>query len=412
MSVYRRGQVWWYHFRFAGQEIQETSKSTSKTVARDAEHARRRELEQAYNRIPKRERFPLFSNAADVWLANKAGLAPKSLERYEQCVVHLKKEFGKRLVCDVDANDIAEYRRKRLAAGVTNRTVNYETGALRGILRQYGLWGPIADKVKALPERHDVGRAISPGDESKVLAAASVSRSPALLPLIVFSLDTGMRLGESQALRRKDLWLGWANGSIVRGEVVVPKSKTAAGTGRVIPLSRRVCACLSLWLERFPDAGPDSFLFPFHKVGMGGNSRLPMLYDVDLSRPIGSWRNAWRLACKAAGVRYRPHDMRHTFISRLAENPSVSEQTIKALAGHLSRQMMERYSHIRSQAKQAAIETLNEGAIAPVLEERRYNFRYSQRTEQQSEEANSLKTNSGPGRIRTYDQRIMSPPVT
>lgn len=116
----------------------------------------------------------------------------------------------------------------------------------------------------------------------------------------------------------------------------------------MIPPSRRVRLPVA---ERFPDAGPDRFLFPFHKVGMGGNSRLPMLYEVDLRRPMGSWRNAWRLACKAAGVRYRPHDMRHTFISWLAENPSVSEQTIKALAGHVSRQMLERYSHVRSQAK-------------------------------------------------------------
>ena len=56
----------------------------------------------------------------------------------------------------------------------------------------------------------------------------------------------------------------------------------------MIPLSRRFCACLSLWLERFPDAGPDSFLFPFHKVGIGGNSRLVTLYDIDLNRPMGS----------------------------------------------------------------------------------------------------------------------------
>jgi hypothetical protein len=31
------------------------------------------------------------------------------------------------------------------------------------------------------------------------------------------------------------------------------------------------------------------------------------------------------------------------------------------------------------------------------------------RVEGVTEEANSLKTKSGPGRIRTYDQRIMSP---
>jgi hypothetical protein len=46
---------------------------------------------------------------------------------------------------------------------------------------------------------------------------------------------------------------------------------------------------------------------------------------------------------------------------RLAENPSVSEETIRALAGHVSRKMLERYSHIRLATKQAAIQSL-EGA--------------------------------------------------
>jgi len=309
----------------------------------------------------------------------------------------------------VDVNDIAEYRSKRLAAAVSNRTVNYEIGALRGILRQFGLWGPIADRVKALPERHDVGRAIPPEEETKVLVAASHSRSPALLPLVLISLDTGMRVGETQALRRKDLSLAWKNAAIQRGEITVPKSKTAAGAGRVIPLSRRVCASLSLWLERFPEAGPDSFLFPYHKVGLAGDSRVPVLYDVNLNRPMGSWRKAWRIACKAAGVRYRPHDMRHTFISRLAENPNVSEQTIKALAGHVSRQMLERYSHIRSVAKQAAIQALERPLIEPFLQATGHKNGHSDVNANADAQAKALKTNSGPGRIRTYDQRIMSP---
>ena len=62
--------------------------------------------------------------------------------------------------------------------------------------------------------------------------------------------------------------------------------------------------------------------------------------------------------CRAAGVRYRWHDLRHTFISRLAENPVVSEQTIMALAGHVSKSMLARYSHIRQAAKQTAIDSL------------------------------------------------------
>jgi integrase len=201
----------------------------------------------------------------------------------------------------------------------------------------------------------------------------------------------------------------WKDSTIQRGEVTVPKSKTAAGTGRAIPLSQRVCACLSLWLERFSNAGPDSFLFPHHKVGLAGNSRIPTLWDSDLNRPMGSWRKAWGLACKAAGVRYRPHDMRHTFISRLAENPSVSEQTIKALAGHVSRQMLERYSHIRSHAKQLAIRVLKQQAIEPILQATGHKIGHSDAKSERKAEANSLKINGGPARIRTWDQRIMSP---
>ena len=54
-------------------------------------------------------------------------------------------------------------------------------------------------------------------------------------------------------------------------------------------------------------------------------------------------------------------------MTRLAERPDVSEQTIRALAGHVSNQMLQHYSHIRSLAKQAAIRGLDEEAIQPVL---------------------------------------------
>jgi integrase len=113
-----------------------------------------------------------------------------------------------------------------------------------------------------------VGRAVSSEDESTLLTAASQSRSPALLPLLVLSFDTGLRASEVQALRYRDLRLEWKDGSIIGGEIVVPKSKTPTGTGRLIPLSRRTCACLRLWLSRFSEAGADSYIFPYDKVGV------------------------------------------------------------------------------------------------------------------------------------------------
>ncbi|HVN91128.1 MAG TPA: tyrosine-type recombinase/integrase [Candidatus Binataceae bacterium] len=131
---------------------------------------------------------------------------------------------------------------------------------------------------------------------------------------------------------------------------------------RSISLTRRACAALTLWLSRFPDADTEAFVFPRHAIGMLGYERKPHVYNVDAAQPIGEWKKAWKDACRLAGVAYRRHDLRHTSITRLAENSSVSEQTIMSLAGHVSRSMLQRCSHIRNQAKQAAIATLEQSA--------------------------------------------------
>src|SRR5271170_4779702 len=96
--------------------------------------------------------------------------------------------------------------------------------------------------------------------------------------------------------------------------------------------------------------------------------RRPHLHSVELSQPIGEWKKAWKDACTTAKVRYRWHDLRHTFITRLAERPEVSEQTIMSLAGHVSRSMLARYSHIRSQTKQAAISAVEDAAARAISE--------------------------------------------
>ena len=220
---------------------------------------------------------------------------------------------------------------------------------------------------------------------------------------------TGMRAGEVRALRLRDLRLNWDKGQIMSGEAVVPRSKTATGTGRLIPFTKRICASLTFWMGYFPNAGPDSYLFPLYQVGTGGNSRVVTMYDIDLCRPMGSWQTGWLEACRRAGVSYRWHDLRHSFATRLAERPEVSEQTIRALTGHVSNQMLQHYSHIRSMAKQAAIRSLDDHAIQPVLPNDGQRIGQSRRGSNQQVEANSMKTKSGPGRIRTYDQRIMSP---
>ena len=55
-----------------------------------------------------------------------------------------------------------------------------------------------------------------------------------------------------------------------------------------------------------------------------------------------------------AGVQCRLHDLRHTAATKMAE-AGVPESTMLALMGHMSRAMLERYSHIRMAAKAAVL---------------------------------------------------------
>jgi integrase len=57
-----------------------------------------------------------------------------------------------------------------------------------------------------------------------------------------------------------------------------------------------------------------------------------------------------------AGLRF--HDLRHQAITELAES-QVSDQTIMAIAGHVSQKMLARYPHVRSEARKQAVAVLS-----------------------------------------------------
>ena len=70
MAIFRRGEVWWYEFSFAGRRVRESSKSTSKTLAKTAEQKRRRELEEGFNNFTdtRQARVKTVSDTADEYL--------------------------------------------------------------------------------------------------------------------------------------------------------------------------------------------------------------------------------------------------------------------------------------------------------------------------------------------------------
>jgi integrase len=56
------------------------------------------------------------------------------------------------------------------------------------------------------------------------------------------------------------------------------------------------------------------------------------------------------------GLRF--HDLRHTVITELAEM-GVADHVLESISGHLSRRMLEHYSHIRIDAKRQALDALD-----------------------------------------------------
>jgi integrase len=179
------------------------------------------------------------------------------------------------------------------------------------------------------------------------MEAARSMRSKFIYPFLRIAFETGLRSGETRRLRWEQVVLGQTPET---SQITVGQAKTAAGTGRVIPMTPTLWAALQEyagWLaEKLGEPiRPDWYVFPF-------SSRVR---PVDPTRPVTTIKTAWQEVREKAGVKARLHDARHTFISRLAE-ADISEITMKQLAGHVSKSMLERYSHIRMETKRAALE--------------------------------------------------------
>ena len=70
----------------------------------------------------------------------------------------------------------------------------------------------------------------------------------------------------------------------------------------------------------------------------------------DPTRPVTSLKTAWKMVRDNAGVVGRWHDNRHTLVTELAES-GAGDEVIMSIAGHVSRAMLSRYSHVRMEAK-------------------------------------------------------------
>jgi integrase len=82
-------------------------------------------------------------------------------------------------------------------------------------------------------------------------------------------------------------------------------------------------------------------------------------------------KTAWRTAKKMSGVTARWHDLRHTVVKRLLESDQML-MVANILGGSPSTmvRMAQRYGHISTDARRAAMESMN--APGPALTDRKF----------------------------------------
>jgi integrase len=352
MAVYKRGGVWWYEFEFQRQRIRQTSKSPVKAVCLQAERERRRELERGANNLEKVAKPKLFSGAVKAYLLDREQhWSPKTREMHANSLKHLEPHFGKLLLSEIRGEHVSRYQRARLKERASNRTVNIEVDLLRLALRKAKLWSNIADDVTMLKERTDVGRELSDDEVHRLLSACRANASRGLYPAVLTSIHTGLRSQELRLLR-------WHQVDLIEGIITVGKSKTQGGEGRLVYLSTQAMQTLKEWRSQFPAAQPGQAVFPREAYGLRGKKGTfggeVVPYRTFPDQPVRSFATAWRAAKKAAGIECRWHDLRHSAASRMAAG-GATDQTLQALLGWMSPKMIERYSHVRAEAKRRAV---------------------------------------------------------
>jgi len=347
MALFKRGKIWWYEFLFARRRVRESAKTTSKTVAKLAEQKRRRQLEDGFNGVGdnRDERIRSMRELGRAFLDDYR-LRHKSIVFAEYAVGNVIRHVGAGMAVDVTEQTVTAYQTTRLKEGAAPKTINEEVGFL---LRLLGEAGDVLRirlrrrRALKLAVPRGPGKAYTPEQKAAMLSAAKVARSRAIYPALMLALNTGERDAEIRGLQ-------WERMDLAKAIVTVGDSKTEAGEGRTIPLNSTLLEAMmeyaKWYTKRFGTIQPDWYVFPFGKPRPN-----------DPTRPMVTLKTSWSNVRTKAGVTGRWHDNRHTLITDLAES-GAGDETIRDIAGHVSKQMLKHYSHIRMDAKRKALEAI------------------------------------------------------
>lgn len=249
-----------------------------------------------------------------------------------------EKALGSVLVSDLVASAVEAHAYGD--GGTKPGTVARKLTAIKAMLR----WGkrrgfPVSAELLEAIEKPRVDDArevcLTKAEEARLFSEMCED----LRDLCVFLVNTGLRLGEARRLTLADY--DEVDGSIT--------TWTKKGAGRKLR-KRRV---------PLNAAATDALLRQVRK-GKGLSGSISPIFTDRKGQPWcrTTLYTRWHEACEAAGFEdLRPHDLRHTFASRLVQG-GVELHVVGRLLGHSSLQTTVRYSHLAPTQLKDVVERL------------------------------------------------------
>lgn len=249
---------------------------------------------------------------------------------------------------------------------VSRTTIKNNIAALRAALNRATEWGivsamPLGRIKLRMTDENAVVRYLTADEEARLRAALAArddrrraaresanawrrdrnykefprygSYTDHITPIVLLALNTGLRRGELLHLRSHDI-------DLQRRILTVRGEDTKTRQTRHVPLNSEAANVLRVWAPPLCDG--EEYVF-------GGAEQL---------KPLVAIRKTWVAVIQAAAVnRFRFHDLRHTFASKLVM-AGVDLNTVRELLGHKSVAMTLRYAHLAPEHKAAAVEVL------------------------------------------------------
>lgn len=357
--MYLRGNKWYSDFYYNGERYVKSWGAISKTVAKEKDRKFRTEVGEGKHFLKsKRITFETFAKK----YLEYAGLnkKPNSAKRNEVSINMLMPHFKGKMLGSIHSFMLEKYKKDRKEEGRAPATINRDVVTLKNMVRKAVEWSllsqnPLRD-VKQLREDNEKMWVLTYEEEKKLLEACQKSpqrkKAKYLRDLVSFAINSGMREAEIFDVRRDQPDLQ---------NDFIPVTETKNNESRRVPINDTL---REITVRRMKDQTSD-YLFYNSKGGKLRGLTNAFWYAV---REAGLERKEM-VRGEMRKVRFRFHDLRHTFGSRLGM-AGVDLKTIMEIMGHKTIKVAMRYQHPMPSHKLDAVKILDQVPSKVTTEER------------------------------------------